>query len=199
MFLKPCQKACREYPCRQEGQDKAERIYSDQQESLCPGLRAPGHQEHAGQCRTHTRSPGEAESKAHDQRRHRRHCHLLQPERKPVLRTEDFRAPEDAQLVQPEQDDKHSSDAGEEHPVVIEEAARRRRAHPQYEERSADPERKKQYADKQLQAFSLPRPGRTCPRVSGLDGAAARPHVQPACQVPEVQRHQRQHTGRKEA
>ena len=60
--------------------------------------------------------------------------------------------PEYPKLIQSEQNDQHPSDPCKKHPVFTKEAAGSRCSQSQHKKRSADPQRKKEYAQKQTQS-----------------------------------------------
>ena len=166
-------------PYQQERQHKPQRIYTDQHKAQRPAVGRTGQQQHAGEGRAHAGGPGKAEGKAHDQRGDRPHSPAIQAERQAQFFVGNAA---EEQLPYPHQQHDNAARHRERGAVPAKKLPQRGKAHPQQEEREADAHHK----EKGVQQCAPPRR-----RVQSRLRRAAR-------QITQIQRHQRQHTGREE-
>ena len=183
-FFEKVQHGAGEQSHQQEGNHKAEGVHPDEQKS--PLGRAGGHEQHAGQRRTHAGRPGKAEGKAEEQRGQGVHGQPVEGQMEAVFAVHRAAAAKDAQLVQAEHQDQHAAAPGEQGAVAAEEAAQRREAHAEQEEGEADAQHKEQGVDQHAAT-----------RIA--DGAVRLHRRRSAGQIPDIQRDEGQHAGGKDA
>ena len=171
---------------RQEGDDEAQGIHPDEEESRSSGTCRGGHEQHAAQGGAHTGGPGEAEGKAQHQGGDGVHGPFIQAQGQAVLLFHCLGFAKDAQLVEAKEDHNGAADPGKPHPVAAEEPAEGGKAEAQRHKGEADTQ------DEEEGVHHHPAPGIVDSSVLSYGAGAS-------CQVADIERHQRQDAGGKEA